>query len=119
MTKSVMNALAGILVMQGRLALDAPVLMPEWQQKGDARASITLDHLLRMSSGLRFEEAMASPRSDLMRMLFEVGDGRSALPPSHGALINPHYWRRLSTQMVCPKSSIFTLTREGHRSFVN
>lgn len=74
MTKSVMNALAGILVMQGRLALDAPVPMPEWQQKGDARASITLDHLLRMSSGLRFEEAMASPRSDLMRMLFEVGD---------------------------------------------
>lgn len=74
MTKSVMNALAGILVKQGRLALDEPVPVPEWQQTGDARASITLDHLLRMSSGLRFDEEMASPRSDVMRMLFEVGD---------------------------------------------
>ena len=74
MTKSVMNALAGILVRQGRLALDEPVPVPEWQQTGDARASITLDHLLRMSSGLRFDEDMANPRSDVMRMLFEVGD---------------------------------------------
>jgi len=73
-TKSVMNALAGILVKRGRLMLDEPVPVPEWQQPGDARASITLDHLLRMSSGLRFDEGMASPRSDVMRMLFEVGD---------------------------------------------
>lgn len=74
MTKSVMNALTGILVGQGRLTLDAPVPIPEWQQAGDPRASITLDHLLRMSSGLRFDEGMANPRSDVMRMLFAVGD---------------------------------------------
>ena len=74
MTKSVMNALAGILVKQGRLVLDDPVPIPEWKQTSDARASITLDHLLRMSSGLRFDEEMASPRSDVMRMLYQVGD---------------------------------------------
>ena len=28
-------------------------------------------------------------------------------------------WWQLSTQMVNPKSSIVTLLREGHRSFVN
>ena len=74
MAKSVMNALVGILVLQGRLALDAPVPIPEWKSAGDPRAEITLDHLLRMSSGLRFDEGMSSPRSDVMRMLLDVGD---------------------------------------------
>jgi CubicO group peptidase (beta-lactamase class C family) len=74
MTKSVMNALAGILVKHGRLALDEPVPVPEWQQSGDARGSITLDHLLRMSSGLHFDDKMASLRSDVLRMLFLTGD---------------------------------------------
>jgi CubicO group peptidase (beta-lactamase class C family) len=74
MTKSVMNALAGVLVSQGRLTLEAPVPIPEWQSPGDPRAAITLDQLLRMSSGLRFDEDMSSPRSDVMRMLLAVGD---------------------------------------------
>jgi CubicO group peptidase (beta-lactamase class C family) len=74
MTKSVMNALVGVLVREGRLSLGDTVPFPEWQQVSDVRASITLDHLLRMSSGLRFDEGMASPRSDVMRMLFVAGD---------------------------------------------
>ena len=74
MSKSVMNALVGILVQEGRLTLDAPAPIPEWHQPGDPRAKITLDHLLRMSSGLRFAENQDSPRSDVMRMLFGVGD---------------------------------------------
>jgi CubicO group peptidase (beta-lactamase class C family) len=74
MTKSVMNALVGILVRQGDLTLDGPVPIPEWKHDGDPRATITLDHLLRMSSGLRFDEDMSNPRSDVMRMLLDVGD---------------------------------------------
>jgi len=74
MSKSVMNALVGILVQEGRLRIDAPAPIPEWHQPGDPRARITLDQLLRMSSGLRFEENQDSPRSDVMRMLFGVGD---------------------------------------------
>lgn len=74
MTKSVMNALVGILVGQGRLSLEGAAPIPEWQQAGDPRSAITLDHLLRMSSGLRFEDGMSSPRSDVMRMLFGAGD---------------------------------------------
>jgi CubicO group peptidase (beta-lactamase class C family) len=74
MSKTAMNALVGILVGEGRLALDAPVELPEWQGHGDPRAAITLDHLLRMSSGLRFDEGMSSPRSDVMQMLFATGD---------------------------------------------
>lgn len=74
MSKSVMNALVGVLVREGRLAVDAPAPIPEWHQPGDPRAGITLDQLLRMSSGLRFGENQDSPRSDVMRMLFGVGD---------------------------------------------
>src|SRR5690606_701084 len=56
MAKSVTNALVGILVGRGELELDAPAPVPEWQQRGDdPRAAITLDHLLRMSSGLAWE----------------------------------------------------------------
>ena len=35
---------------------------------------MTLDQLLRMRSGLRFDESQDSPRSDVRRMLFGVGD---------------------------------------------
>jgi CubicO group peptidase (beta-lactamase class C family) len=57
MAKSVTNAMVGILVGRGELELDAPAPVPEWRENGDdPRAAITLDQLLRMSSGLAFEE---------------------------------------------------------------
>lgn len=74
MAKSVMNALVGILVKNGRLSLDRPVAIPEWQGTGDPRREITLDHLLRMSSGLRFDEGMTSPLTDVTYMLLDTGD---------------------------------------------
>jgi CubicO group peptidase (beta-lactamase class C family) len=87
MTKSVMNALTGILVGSGRLTLDAPVPIAEWRKPDDARRSITVDHLLHMSSGLRFDEGMSSVRADVVRMLFQTGDtagfaiGKSLVAP--------------------------------------
>jgi CubicO group peptidase (beta-lactamase class C family) len=69
MTKTVMNALVGILVKEGRLAIDRPVPIPEWQAAGDPRHAITLDHLLRMSSGLDFDESAWNPVSDVTVML--------------------------------------------------
>lgn len=74
MTKSVINALAGTLVKDGRLAIDGPVPLPEWQKPGDPRGRITLDELLRMSSGLRFDEDMANPMADVMQMLLGTAD---------------------------------------------
>jgi CubicO group peptidase (beta-lactamase class C family) len=47
MAKSITQALAGILVKQGRLDIYAPARVPEWQR--DARREVTLDQLLRMS----------------------------------------------------------------------
>lgn len=74
MTKSVMNALVGILVRDGRLALDEPVRLPEWSGARDVRATITMRHLLHMSSGLRLNETMTSLRSDVIRMLLANDD---------------------------------------------
>ena len=74
MTKSVMNALAGILVKDGRWTLDGPIAVPEWRKPDDARRAITLDHLLRMSSGLRFQEEMVTPIPDVLQMLLAVAD---------------------------------------------
>lgn len=69
MAKSVTNALVGILVKEGRLSLDRPVQVPEWSGASDPRKKITLDQLLRMSSGLEFDERAGPFVSDVNRML--------------------------------------------------
>ncbi len=70
MTKSVINALVGILIKEGKLSLLDKNLMPQWNSWGDRRSQITLDGLLRMSSGLKFNESEGNPLGDLIQMLF-------------------------------------------------
>jgi hypothetical protein len=57
--KLVVNALAGILVGQEKLHLDAPAPIAAWAAADDPRRTITLDNLLRMTSGLGIAEADA------------------------------------------------------------
>lgn len=71
MTKSVTNALVGLLVARDKLDIFEPAPVPAWQS--DDRRVITLDHLLRMSSGLEFEEVYG-PLADATHMLFEIDD---------------------------------------------
>lgn len=72
--KSITHALVGILVGQGRLDIHAPADAPEWREPGDPRAAITLDQLLRMSSGLRFvEDYVPEHPSDVIEMLQRSG----------------------------------------------
>jgi CubicO group peptidase (beta-lactamase class C family) len=73
MTKSVLNALIGILVAEGRLSLTDRALMPNWGA-ADPRASISLDDLLRMRSGLAFAEVYEHLGSDVIEMLFNRPD---------------------------------------------
>jgi CubicO group peptidase (beta-lactamase class C family) len=74
MTKSIMNALVGILVKDGCLTLNTLVLSNAWRGAGDPRSHITLEHLLHMSSGLEFSEDIADPLSDVSRMLLREHD---------------------------------------------
>lgn len=67
--KSVINALVGILVGQGRLAIHERAPVPAWDRQSDARRAITIDHLLRMTSGLALAETN-SGFDPVSRMLF-------------------------------------------------
>jgi CubicO group peptidase (beta-lactamase class C family) len=51
-TKSVMSALIGVLVRQGKLSLHEPAPIAAWQSVGDPRHAITVDQLLRHTAGL-------------------------------------------------------------------
>ncbi|MDO7834397.1 serine hydrolase [Sphingobium sp. HBC34] len=72
--KSVTAVLVGLMVADGRLALDAPVPVPAWSQPGDPRGRITLRQLLTMSSGLdHVEDGAPVMNGDTVRMLFADG----------------------------------------------
>ncbi len=73
MSKSFTNALVGILVRQNRLDIMKPAPVPEWNNEDDARQKITLDQLLRMSSGLKFGEVYL-PLYDVTYMLYGSHD---------------------------------------------
>jgi CubicO group peptidase (beta-lactamase class C family) len=74
MTKSLTSALVGLLVGDGLLDVAAPAPVPEWATAGDPRREITLDQLLRMSSGLKFEEVYQQGLIDVVVMLFGMPD---------------------------------------------
>ncbi|MDX3909879.1 MAG: serine hydrolase [Sphingobium sp.] len=78
LAKSVTAVLVGLMVSDGRLALDSPAPVPAWNQAGDPRGAITLRHLLTMSSGLDHAETAddaggAIADADTPRMLFTDG----------------------------------------------
>lgn len=73
--KSITHALIGILVREGKIDIHARADVPEWDDPKDPRHQITLDQLLRMSSGLAFrEDYTAEAPSDVIEMLW--GDGK-------------------------------------------
>jgi CubicO group peptidase (beta-lactamase class C family) len=79
MAKSVTAVLAGILVDQGKLSLDKPGVLAEWDRPGDPRRAITLRHLLHMASGLHHVEgAEAAAAADTVRILFTDRANQSA-----------------------------------------
>jgi CubicO group peptidase (beta-lactamase class C family) len=80
MTKSIVNAMTGILSKQGKLNIHAPAPIPEWQQ--DERRNITIADLLHMSSGLKWWEYYFAP-SNATNMLFKeknMGPFAASLP---------------------------------------
>jgi CubicO group peptidase (beta-lactamase class C family) len=66
MAKSFTNALVGIMVRDGRFDVNKPVNLEAW--KNDERSSITLNNLMQMESGLKWNEDYGN-KSDVTVML--------------------------------------------------
>jgi CubicO group peptidase (beta-lactamase class C family) len=55
--KSIAATIIGAAVHRRQANVNAPAAIPNWQRDGDPRRAITLDNLLRMSSGLTSDSA--------------------------------------------------------------
>jgi CubicO group peptidase (beta-lactamase class C family) len=78
MTKSVISALTGVLVRQGKLKLDGPAPVAAWQNEKDPRHAITVDQLLRHTAGLALgsslQASLGSAFEPVNRMKFTEDD---------------------------------------------
>jgi CubicO group peptidase (beta-lactamase class C family) len=87
MSKSVVNALLGILVRQGRLSVAMQAPVAAWQNPDDPRHQITLEQLSRMTSGLDLTEDDSGfdPVSDMLflhrDMAAFAASARQKVPP--------------------------------------
>jgi CubicO group peptidase (beta-lactamase class C family) len=71
MNKSIMNALTGIMVKKRKLDLNASAPVSEWLK--DKRRDITINDLLQMSSGLKWNEDYGTA-ANTTKMLFRDPD---------------------------------------------
>lgn len=92
MTKSVANLLTGRLVAQDKVSLDDSHLRPEWT---DERATITIRHLLQMTSGLAWNEVYDLD-TPVTRMLF-LNPDMGAYVASQELLHSPGKFLQYST----------------------
>lgn len=78
MTKSMISALTGVLVRQGKLKLDGPAPVAAWKHPDDPRHAITIDQLLRHTAGLALgsslEASLGSAFEPVNRMKFVESD---------------------------------------------
>jgi CubicO group peptidase (beta-lactamase class C family) len=79
MAKSLLHAVIGVLVGEGRIDVSQRADVPAWRGDGDPRGEISVDQLLRMSSGLSFVEVYDDELySDTIEMLFKSGRADTA-----------------------------------------
>jgi len=71
MTKSITNALIGILVKNDQLNIQMPAPVPDWHI--DERSNITINDLMQMNSGQQWDEEYFS-MSDVTQMLYDSED---------------------------------------------
>lgn len=79
MAKSVTNALIAVLVRDGKLAVGQPAPVARWQTPSDPRRAVTIDQLLRQTSGQPFGQSNSGfDRSTHMQFLSSDTAGVSA-----------------------------------------
>ena len=73
LSKSITSALIGVLVGQGKLRVDQTAPVAAWASPDDPHHAITVDQLLRMDSGLPFDETDGTV-NPMSRMFFLEND---------------------------------------------
>ncbi len=68
-SKSFTSTMIGLLVDDGKLALDRRAPINDWSAPTDPRRAITLRNILNMSSGLQWNENYSDPQSDVFQMV--------------------------------------------------
>ncbi len=118
MSKSVTAALAGILVKDGVLDLMENAPVKAWEDKSDPRNGITPDMMLRMSTGLEFQEEYA-PFKDATYMLYtshSMAD-YAASKPLKAPLDREWYYSSGTTNILA--RIIFDLTGQDLAAFTS
>ena len=101
MAKSFINAMVGILVKEGKLDILKPTGLEEW--KNDERSKITLNDLMQMQSGLKWNEDYGN-RSDVTLMLHCESDmGYFALERPEAYTPGTHWYYSSGTTNIVSK----------------
>ena len=74
--KSVINALVGILVREGKLRLDQSITVPASPEDGRGATTVTIAQLLRMNAGFGFDEGVGG--TNAYHIWYEQGDTATA-----------------------------------------
>ncbi|MEQ1634257.1 MAG: serine hydrolase, partial [Planctomycetota bacterium] len=117
MSKSLVNALIGLRIGDGELALDRELPVPEWSAENDPRRQLRLMDLLRMESGLDWSEDYEAAGSLALRMLFLESDYASlaASQPLVRAPREEHRYSSGTTNLLC---RILRTTFPDERSYL-
>ena len=106
MAKSLTATLVGLLVKRGKLDINQPGIVPEWQKNTDGSETVTLDHLLRMTSGLDVveDQSGADPTSQMIFVepdaaAFAADRGINNVPGTH--------WEYMSGSTILACRTIF------------
>ena len=101
MAKSFINAMVGVLVKEGKLDILKPTGLNEW--KNDERSRITLNDLMQMQSGLKWNEDYGN-RSDVTLMLHCESDmGHFALERPVAYPAGTHWYYSSGTTNIVSK----------------
>jgi CubicO group peptidase (beta-lactamase class C family) len=69
--KVLLNAFAGLIVRDSKIDVNDPIEFEPWSGANDSRAKITIDNLLRMTSGLEWSEEYIGQGTDGYNIYFQ------------------------------------------------
>jgi CubicO group peptidase (beta-lactamase class C family) len=97
MTKAVTNALIGILVRQRKISISGPAPVAAWSNPKDPHHAVSIDNMLRMTSGLEFGQSLtqnwATAFDPTAQMVFATPDMAAVAERAHVTSAPGAIWR--------------------------